>query len=171
MLIEALGAIGAFVGGLAVLLTLIYLAKQLKQSTVATHRQTYVESAKAISEFWLTLAREPELHEAFVDFLKVPESQSKGRRERGFLVMDAYLSLMESFYLHNEQYREVQSQQRWERVLKQLMNTPGGLEYWPRRRNYFHEAFADFIDSLSVQPDEQIEGCQPAPNNTMESDA
>lgn len=148
MNIQDLGAIGEIVGGIAVLATLIYLAMQVRQSNVATHRNMYAQAAVSISEYWLALARDPELYEAFSEMLRNPEALIKGDLDRGYLVMDSYLSLMESYFLHNREYGEQESQKRWARIISGMLNTPGGRQYWSRRRAYFHDKFALYIDTL-----------------------
>ena len=67
--------------------------------------------------------------------------------------MDSYLTLMESYYLHNQQYGEKLSQERWERILARMFSTPGGNEYWHRRRFAYHDEFAAYIDTLLSPPE------------------
>ncbi len=55
---------------------------------------------------------------------------------------------MESFYLHNLEFRERESQARWEQTLGRLLSTPGGVRYWTRRRWQFHRQFAAYVDAL-----------------------
>ncbi len=149
MNIQDLGAIGEIIGGVAVIATLIYLAMQIKQANVATHRNMYAQAATALSEYWLALAKDPELYESFTTMLRAPETLSEADRNRGYLVMDSYLSLMESYFLHNRQYGEQLSQERWGRMLLRLFDTPGGQEYWRRRRASFHADFAKYLDELT----------------------
>ena len=146
--IQDLGAIGEIVGGIAVIATLIYLALQIRQANVATHRNMYAQAATAISEYWLSLAKTPELNDSLNHMLLGSETQSESDRARGYLVMDSYLSLMESYFLHNRQYGERLSQDRWGRILQRMLVTPGGLVYWKKRKPSFHEEFADYIDEI-----------------------
>ncbi len=148
MNIQDYGAMGEIVGGIAVIAMLIYLAIQIRQSNTATHRQMYAQAATDISEFWLNLAQDDALYRIYQAMLRDPQSLEATELGRGFLVLDAYLSLMESYFLHNEEYGERLSQQRWERILRQILSTSGGRDYWPRRRSYFHEQFATYIDGL-----------------------
>ncbi len=148
MNIQDYGAIGEIVGGIAVIATLLYLSIQIRQSNISTHRNMYAQAATAISDYWLTLAQNPELYELFVTLLRFPERLEEQELERGYLVLDSYLSLMESYYLHNNEYEERLSQERWERILKRLLNSPGGKSYWPRRLGAFHEEFANYIESI-----------------------
>jgi len=151
MSIQELGAIGEMVGGVAVLVTLIYLAMQVRQGSVTTHRQMYGQAAEAISSFWMDLARDPDLLDAYLEMLRPDHQPDSPGARRGYLVFDAYLSLLESFYLHNREYGERLSQERWQRVLTRLLTTPGGRTYWARRREYFHEEFATYVQNLLEQ--------------------
>ena len=153
MSIQEWGAIGEVIGGIAVVVTLIYLSIQLKQSNVTTHRNMYAQAAVAISDFWLNLAREPELHQLYLSMLHAPESLDEAQNQRAYLVMNGYLSLMESYYLHNQEYGERLSQERWSRILSRLLDSPGGRRYWSRRKAHFHQEFSDYVQTLvAVQP-------------------
>ena len=150
MTIQDLGAIGELVGGAAVIATLIYLAIQVKQSNVSTHRNMYAQGATAISNYWLTLAKDPELYRTFTSMLRNPESLSRQELDQGYLVMDSYLSLMESYYLHNTEYGEEISQQRWARILRRMLSLTGGQKYWSERRSSFHDQFATYVDQITA---------------------
>ena len=152
MTVQDWGAIGEIVGGIAIIATLIYLALQIRQSNTATHRQMYAAGAKEISDYWLTLARDFELHETYLKMLSAPEQLDDTQLERAHLVMDAYMTLMESYYLHNRQYDERLSQERWSRVLARVFAMPGGRVYWRRRRTYFHAEFGEYIDAIAERP-------------------
>jgi hypothetical protein len=148
MTIQDFGAIGEIVGGIAVIATLIYLSVQLRQANISTHRNMYAQAATAISDFWLSLARDYELYETFISMLRAPDTLNDQDLHKGYLVMDSYLSLMESYYLHNKEYGEELSQQRWGRQLQRMFEAPGGQQYWTLRRSSFHAEFAEYIDSL-----------------------
>jgi hypothetical protein len=146
------GALGEIIGGIAVLFTIVYLALQLRRSTRATHRQTYQAAAESLAQFSLDLAKAPHLQRLFRNALQAPESLADDELLQGFSILDAYLSLMESFYLHNREFGEVLSQARWTRMLTRILRMPGGARYWQERRWQFHEQFASYMDELSREP-------------------
>lgn len=148
MSIQDWGAVGELIGALAVLFTLLYLALQVRQSNLATHRSMYANAAEAIADFWMELAKNPALYDSYRACLRDAQGISSEERERGWLVLDAYMSLMESYYLHNRAYGEVLSEQRWTRTLTHLLNLPGGRRYWKTRRIAFHEDFAVYVDAM-----------------------
>jgi hypothetical protein len=67
-ILDALGNIGDFVGGVAVVVTLVYLAiqvrqnnSQLRESSAATRAATYQNAMNLIAEINLEIAKSPEL--------------------------------------------------------------------------------------------------------------
>jgi hypothetical protein len=148
MNIQDLGALGEIIGGIAVIATLIYLSVQVRQANVSTHRNMYAQAATATSDFWLVLAQDYELYETFTSMLRAPEDLGDRDLDRAHLVMDSYLSLMESYYLHNIEYGEQLSQERWGRILRRMFGTSGGRNYWQLRRSSFHGEFAEYLDAM-----------------------
>jgi hypothetical protein len=153
MTIQTWALFSEIVGAVAVVVTLAYVALQIKQSNTATHRQMYMAAAAGLAEYWVTLAQDYPLYELFVSMLRAPAELSRTDKERAYLVMDSYLTLMESYYLHNRQYGEDISQARWERILRRMFATPGGNEYWLKRRFAYHDEFAGYVDRLLSVPD------------------
>ena len=145
--------VSEIVGAVAVVVTLAYVAIQIRQTNTTTHRQMYQEAATALSEYWRALAQDYPLYELFVSMLRAPAELSRAEKGRAYIVMDSYLTLMESYYLHNRQYGEKLSQERWERILSRMFGTPGGNEYWQKRRFAYHDKFALYIDKLLAGPD------------------
>ena len=58
---DAIGAIGELVGALVVVVTIVYLAAQIRQNTIATKLSTSSTYQKAYSDVELTIASNPEL--------------------------------------------------------------------------------------------------------------
>jgi hypothetical protein len=150
MTIQDWGALGEVAGGLAVIITLIYLIVQLKHNARATHRQTYNAAAEAVSRFSMELARDSSLNQVYRATLRSPLSDED--RTQGFAVLDAYFTLMESYYLHNTAFGEKLSQERWARTMGRILATPGGNRYWPARAWQFHDEFAAYVRGLIVEP-------------------
>lgn len=61
--IMELGAIGELVGGAAVLVTLIYLARQVRQGNKAGSRESYRSWVSEMNKVWFEPMRDPEFME------------------------------------------------------------------------------------------------------------
>ncbi|MEH6588586.1 MAG: hypothetical protein V7720_18700, partial [Halioglobus sp.] len=63
---EAIGAIGEVVGGIGVIVTLLYLALQVRASTVASKVESKLAATRMYSDFLKTLIDSPEINDLFV---------------------------------------------------------------------------------------------------------
>ena len=70
---DALGALGELVAALAVLITLIYLAVQVRQAKAALHISSFQEGNRLMNEATLALAKSPELAKAIAIASAEPE--------------------------------------------------------------------------------------------------
>ena len=129
-MLEALGNLGDFIGGIAVVATLIYLAVQVRQNTVALRtasRQEVVAGFRdynrlffhpgAIRAFELGLRRDPKMSE----------------EERG--LFDAQLNDHVVFFqgahaLHEAGTLEDDTYQAYLTYLAAQLASPGGTEWW-----------------------------------------
>jgi hypothetical protein len=59
--IEALGALGDFLGGVAVIASLLYLAFQIRQNTKAIRSSSYHQAAEQTWNYCLAVAQDPSL--------------------------------------------------------------------------------------------------------------
>jgi hypothetical protein len=146
--IEALGNIGDFVGGIGVIVTLAYLALQIKRNTVATKADSY-QSVVALASEW---ARDISLSAEMCDIM------DRGARDfrdlsqleamRFNLAMSSYFRNMEN--LHHKFISGNVEDAVWEgwanRTLA-FMDAPGTQEWWKLNDSAFSQAFRSFIDS------------------------
>ena len=60
---SAIGAIGELVGGVAVIVSLIYLAIQIRQNTKATRAEIYQQRSQGAADFFMSQATDVEMSE------------------------------------------------------------------------------------------------------------
>jgi len=142
-----LGAIGELVGGVAVLATLIYLAAQVRQNTRYTHRTVYGSAARDCSDWMMELARDGELSQIYHRGLRTPDALSPEELYRFNDTLGAFFTLLEGFYLHNLEFKEIESQKRWATVIKRVLGLPGGQSFWERGKWMYNPRFTKYIES------------------------
>ena len=143
---EMIGATGEWAGALAVVVTLFYLARQIKAST----NQATAEAESAIQREFIVLQ----------DGLTEPITSSVMRRgfysfnslsEKDKYFFHAKLSTFINFFegvLRREE-RGLTSQkivQTYGEVLVALVGTPGGREFWTIASGTFHELSTKYIN-------------------------
>jgi hypothetical protein len=150
--LDALGNIGDFVGGLGVVITLIYLALQIRQNTRQVEQSLHVSRAQALRDTYtpgwtLEAARDPELATFYARGMTQPEVLSSDEQLRFLFLMGTILGEIEKNHLMYQQ--GLLTDERWESGLRQLrlyINQPGGAYYWQRFRSMHTRAFAEVVE-------------------------
>ena len=99
MSLEDLGNIGEFVGAMAVIVSLVYLAVQIRQNTRSVRTSTYQDIVRMVQEIDLLLASDPELNRIWVVGRKDPARLDDGQQQRfSTLLVIFYRNLENAYY-------------------------------------------------------------------------
>ncbi len=133
---EAIGAIGEVGGAIAVVVTLVYLTRQIRQSTHATGVAAYQQSQQQIYAMSVAIATDPELAEIFARaFAGGIDSLGPSDGVRFEAAMSTYYFGYESLLaLHERGHIDAEL---WQNVIEnnlRLLGSPLGREYLASRR-------------------------------------
>ena len=93
---EAISAVGEIVGAIAVVVTLIYLAIQVRRSTSATHAAS-VQAAVALDhDFLMAIGSDPIITQTWATYLSAPKSLPVDQAMQGHFLMGALLRRLEN---------------------------------------------------------------------------
>jgi len=96
---EAIGALGEIVGAGAVVVTLIYLAGQVRQATRATRAASFQAASALEQEFLLSVGQDPGTARTWAAFMfGDPTTLSDDERAQGFFLMASILRRLENFH-------------------------------------------------------------------------
>jgi len=154
MTIQDWGAIGELVGGAAVVVTLIYLAFQIRQNTRAIRLSTSHAVANDFRGMFALMAEQSELTEAIHKGSNDPGSISGAEKMRywGFNGNLAYA--FENAYIQSTE--DALDPRHWsgmKRMMIDYTSVPGFTDYWPNRKHWCSEDFQHFMDSEILQTD------------------
>lgn len=129
-MLETLGNLGDFVGGIAVVVTLVYLVIQVRQNTAAieaSSRQQVVESYRQANRFWL----EPGAARAWVRGLhRDPGMDFDALNLFTTMFNDQALFFQGAYALHETGQLEDETYQRYLAWFSANVATPGGRAWW-----------------------------------------
>ena len=142
---EAISAIGQIVGALAVVISLIYLAREIRRNA----RAERLASTDSLNRWLGELVAHPHVRELYYRGIHDFESL-KGADIVGFsMLMD------QLFYIHQELYYQRLEGHldprlwHWtEAPMRESIGYPGIQVWWRSRSHWFGEEFAKFIDQL-----------------------
>ena len=124
---DAAGAIGEIVGAVAVVLTLFYLAKQIKEGSTQVKVNSLTALNTIYNDAFLPIYNSRENMNIWVTGLSSPEELSDVDREIFFLL---FMRLIAPFETVVAQYRkgtlEEYDFQRYRKTVKSFAQTPGG---------------------------------------------
>ena len=154
MNLEALGNIGDFVGGIAVVVTLIYLAVQIRQNTrqvqqsVELARAAAVKGANAMEPSILAIAQDAELarifREGLTDYSTLgADEQIRFTMVFGALITSFSVSLTEQRMLGIQDQGLIGDQALG---LSRFLRTPGGREWWTHHGPTYPADFQELVN-------------------------
>ena len=150
--IMELGAIGDFVGGVAVLVTLFYLAIQVRQSTASARTSSYQGIVSSVSEW----SRSVGLSADAARILQAGRDGRQGLSAEDRARFDSlYISLTRNLENIHYQYLEgVISDSTWEgwdSRIHGVFAQPGARGWWAEQSGAYSPAFRELIESGSMR--------------------
>ena len=159
-MLEALGNLGDFVGGLAVVVTLAYLAVQVRQNTRQLERTgamskaaTYQSLTALIVEGNARISTSRDLAELRVRGREALGNLDEVDQHRFLVNMSSMFRIMENLFQQNaaglltdEQYSS------WQHMLRTHLSFPGTRDAWSQISPAFSATFRDEVESILNEP-------------------
>ena len=144
---DAVGAIAELVAAAGVIVSLVYLARQIGQNTRSIRVSSYQSWFGSYDSLSNLLLSDAELGALIRDGVGDPDSLSEEdlRRLQGTLrrMCRQFENL---YYQQSQQMIEPSLYEGWERFFLQAVETPGFRSFWEQDRALFSEAFRAMID-------------------------
>jgi hypothetical protein len=147
MSLNDLANIGQVIGALAVVVSLIYVALQIRQNTAAIRSATAQSVHEHFARWYQSFATDASLVDIGVKGLKDYASLSETEKARFVSTFMAFLSYGQNAFLKWRQGLLSPSLWLgWEQVLMNLLGAPGGKSLWKERAYLFGEEFRRYVE-------------------------
>ncbi len=146
---EAIGAVGEILGAIAVLVTLLYLAAQIRQNSEFVKAATYHSTMRARNEFNFAIATTPELSALLIRARDKSITLDADERERFNSLMWGFFNLFEdSVVQHDNGLLTPESWEvtRW--AIADMLKSSGVRDWVSRNRAGLTAALQAEITSL-----------------------
>lgn len=155
---NALGAIGEIIGAFAVILTLLYVARQIHQANANTQAQARYSFIQAYSDLNTAISNSKEVASIFRRGFS-GEELDEDERMQFFSLLGQFLNAWSTLYdLHEE--GQLPGNQ-WTMVRKDIiamMREPGGRAFWKEvGRHGVHAEFRDAVDRVIASNESSYE--------------
>jgi len=147
MSLDALGNVGDFVGGLGVVITLVYLAAQIRQNTATVRASGSASHNEGFNSVFLLLSQDENVRDVYFRGLADYEGLS-AEQQLHFDTVAIYIlqSIQGSFYLHRE---GAISDDAWQDTLfwlSVLTSQPGFSSMWEKWKSRVPRGLREFVD-------------------------
>lgn len=136
-MLDALGNIGDFVGGIAVVVTLIYLAMQVRQNTRSTRLASMQSTMLAAQNVAILPAQNRELARVVRVGLTAPDELDEDEFQQFRYYLMSLLRVHEDMFVQHR--AGVIDDETWtarSSSLRTILSTPGGRRLWDSTRAY-----------------------------------
>jgi hypothetical protein len=145
---DALAAIAGSLGAIGVILTVVYLAIQVRKNTLATHSQTYYLATAALAEMAALIASNRELTHVYRIGMSTPDQSSEDESLQFALIGVSQFRRYENLFY---QYRAgLVDEDFWiahrENILW-FFHRPGMQMWWKEKRLAYSKGFREFLES------------------------
>lgn len=147
--LDTMAKLGEFVGGFFVVVSLLYLAYQVRQNTKSVKTENYARVLDRMSTLQSRLSSDPELNRIVVIGGQNPGGLTRSERVRFSWALYEVLGAAEFMY-HQAQDRALPAEvwERWERTLVWWFSYPGIRLWWTAKPAPLSSTFQAFVDEL-----------------------
>ena len=158
MTLGDLASLGEAIGGIAVLITVLYLAYQFRQTTII-ERTAGQRDLLSKSRDWVQLTTtNPDLVEVLRNALNDWESATPTEQERanGWM-LSAGLQAEQALYMWREKLINEQSYNGFIGVIVAIARTPGGSKWWQQARLALGKDISELVDhEILIAPEDAL---------------
>ena len=158
-MLEALGNIGDFIGGIAVIATLVYLAIQVRQNTQLIRANALSTTASASVDFNYALGNNPASARVFQlgleDFRSLTEDE---RRQFLQLLRGMFTSYEHTFQQYERGMFDATVWHHTRASLKRTLLLPHVAVWWERRKEVFTPSFVEELDRTAPAAPSMLAG-------------
>ena len=151
---DAIGAVGELLGATAVLVTLIYLAVQVRQANSAGKRESFRGYVSELNNRLLEPQRDPEFVKLFQQANRDWNSISLGDQAVVSSVYSSYIfACAEEFALREDGNVDPALEYQVDQAVASFLQVPGPATWWEQGCSYFSPSFRNHVDQLLASED------------------
>ncbi len=151
---DAIGAVGEILGAAAVVISLGYLAGQIKSNTRALRRAASRDAVAGVNEWFSKVTVDNDTANLFA---RGVESFSKLDPDEAVRFRFIYFQLFKVFedlhFQFEERLLDHEQWEGWRWAASQYLASPGGREYWKMVDRAFSSRFRDLVETMQAETD------------------
>jgi hypothetical protein len=157
--LENIALIIEIIGGIAIIISLLFVGIQLKESAKATRSATAATTVSELTTWYSNLGNSEQGSFVFWHFMTNPDSLKPEHRFQAIVnIHGIMLTWQNSFYLVKEGTLDKRVQESLLEIINGVKNNPGFRIYWQSRKATFLKEFQEYVEGLIATDKTNSEG-------------
>jgi hypothetical protein len=151
---SAIGAGGEVLGAVAVVLSLVYVAAQVRQNTKALRGAATANAIASLRDWNKELIGNPSVARIWGRGVEsMDDLDEDGRAQFIVLAFNLFKTLEDMHFQFRQGSMDPEVWDGWESFAALYLKRPGSQQYWAHRRQLFSRPFRDWLDGLAPSED------------------
>jgi hypothetical protein len=156
---DAINAISQLVSSVAVVFSVLYLAKEVHRSTRVAKVAAQDAAASAVRDVTNTFMENADMSRIWGTGLEDIKTLSREDQARFFHAAHQFLKALETIHFHYVNgLMDEQLWRGWQELLRHYIVAPGIVRYWEIRDQLFSARFREFVSQLEPVRDRRTVG-------------
>ena len=145
---DVISAFSETIGAIAVIVTIGYLAVQIRQQNAAMRSAATQEASGQAADLYLSMAMDQRLPIIFVEFLNDPTSKNSEETARFMALMTgAFFNIQNWYFQSRDGYLDESLWNSWSRVIRMMSALPGFQLFWEQRSSIYSSEFCKHLET------------------------
>jgi len=157
--LDQIALIVNIIGGIAIIISLIFVVLQLKESSKATRSATAATTVSELTSWYSNLGNSERGSFVFWNFMTKPESLTPEQRFQAIVnIHGIMLTWQNSYYLLKEGTLDKRVHESLLEIINGVKNNPGFLIFWEARKSIFLKEFQEYVEEIMATDKLNSEG-------------
>ena len=149
MKLQDFASVAEIVGGVAVIVSLIYVGLQVNDNTAAIRSAAASDATEAMQSWYLEMGSNRQASDIWFNAMTSREPLPTLDEFQFMLSMHAVLlGMQNSYLLSKEGTLDAEFREAVTTAIVAVKDLPGMGRFWRQRRGLFHAGFAEYVDTL-----------------------
>ena len=158
MTLEQLGNIGELIGAIAVIVSLLYLAVQIRQSRRVSQFEAHRNISDSIASIMGEIAKDADLYRLWKVLTETPEEATHDDRERFGMLMHRFFTVFSD--AHRFADADPHLAMRYRTFVKRMIAMPAVRDWWARQGMLYTDPFRSFVNEVAAKNEDNSDDTQ-----------
>ena len=147
--LEEIALLVEIIGGIAIIISIIFVGLQLRESSKATRSATAATTVSEITSWYSNLGNSEQGSHVFWNFMTNPKSLTPEQRFQAIMnIHGIMVTWQNSYYLLKEGTLDKRVHESLLEIINGVKNNPGFHIYWKERKSIFLKEFQEYVEVI-----------------------